>query len=65
MLFRPDFIPITAIGTDGFVSVVDNDTFFSVTNDSNGQTIKMMGLPTAATAKGQIYQSNGTIKINS
>jgi len=63
MLFRPDYIPITAIGTDSFVSVINNDTFFSVTNASSGQTIKMMGLPTAATAKGQIYNDNGTVKI--
>ncbi len=55
--------PRTIIAKNGLVSVWDKDSYFGVYNEASGQTIKMMGLPAAATAKGQLYQSDGTIKI--
>ncbi len=57
--------PRTIIAKNGLVSVWDKDSYFGVYNEASGQTIKMMGLPAAATglAKGTIYNDNGTIKI--
>jgi len=61
------YLPRTIMGTDGILTMVGNQTYFEVMNDLTTKTQKIYakGLPTSATGldAGQIYKSNGTLKI--